>query len=85
MLLVLVAKDFDTGNWLTAGLSIVSSILELSRFEITSILIVNNLSCSFADLQKPQAEIDGKACAAVGQNSLMALYDTLFIQVAICV
>lgn len=37
--------------------------------------------CSFADLQKPQIDLDGKACAAVGQNSLMALYDTLFSQV----
>lgn len=39
------------------------------------------MSRSFADLQKPQAELDGKACAAVGQNNLMALYDTLFSQV----
>ncbi|KAF2296126.1 hypothetical protein GH714_036270 [Hevea brasiliensis] len=38
------------------------------------------VNSSFADLQKPQVEIDGKACAAVGQNSLMALYDTLFGQ-----
>nr|AQZ26218.1 delta-1-pyrroline-5-carboxylate synthase transcript variant [Beta vulgaris subsp. vulgaris] len=38
------------------------------------------VNSSFADLQKPQAELDGKACAAVGQNSLMALYDTLFSQ-----
>ncbi|KAJ4719951.1 Delta-1-pyrroline-5-carboxylate synthase [Melia azedarach] len=36
------------------------------------------INSSFADLQKPQVELDGKACAAVGQNSLMALYDTLF-------
>lgn len=35
---------------------------------------------SFADLQKPQVELDGKACAAVGQNGLMALYDTMFNQ-----
>ncbi|KAF8395170.1 hypothetical protein HHK36_019111 [Tetracentron sinense] len=35
---------------------------------------------SFADLQKPQVELDGKACAAVGQSGLMALYDTLFSQ-----
>ncbi|KAK9127018.1 hypothetical protein Scep_015864 [Stephania cephalantha] len=35
---------------------------------------------SFADLQKPQTELDGKACAAVGQNGLMALYDALFTQ-----
>ncbi|KAI3731111.1 hypothetical protein L1987_62294 [Smallanthus sonchifolius] len=38
------------------------------------------INSSFADLQKPQAELDGKACAAVGQNGLMALYDTLFSQ-----
>jgi len=37
---------------------------------------------SFSDLQKPQGELDGKACAAVGQSSLMALYDTMFSQVA---
>nr|AFP89589.1 delta-1-pyrroline-5-carboxylate synthetase [Sophora davidii] len=35
---------------------------------------------SFSDLQKPQTELDGKACAAVGQSSLMALYDTMFSQ-----
>ncbi|XP_059302477.1 delta-1-pyrroline-5-carboxylate synthase isoform X1 [Lycium ferocissimum] len=38
------------------------------------------LNSSFLDLQKPQTELDGKACAAVGQNGLMALYDTLFSQ-----
>ncbi|KAK4480978.1 hypothetical protein RD792_011842 [Penstemon davidsonii] len=38
------------------------------------------INSSFADLQKPQIEIDGKACAAVGQNGLMALYDSLFSQ-----
>ncbi|XP_021757256.1 delta-1-pyrroline-5-carboxylate synthase isoform X1 [Chenopodium quinoa] len=38
------------------------------------------VNSSFADLQKPQAELDGKACAAVGQNGLMALYDALFSQ-----
>ncbi|XP_073009048.1 delta-1-pyrroline-5-carboxylate synthase 1-like [Typha latifolia] len=38
------------------------------------------LNSSFADLQKPQLELDGKASAAVGQSGLMALYDTLFSQ-----
>ncbi|CAH9127536.1 unnamed protein product [Cuscuta epithymum] len=38
---------------------------------------------SFADLQKPQVELDGKACASVGQNGLMALYDSLFSQLDI--
>ncbi|KAH0995391.1 hypothetical protein GBA52_019255 [Prunus armeniaca] len=33
---------------------------------------------SFADLQNPQNDFDGKACAAVGQSSLMALYDTIY-------
>ncbi|KAF7831029.1 delta-1-pyrroline-5-carboxylate synthase [Senna tora] len=38
------------------------------------------INSSFADLQKPQVELDGKACAAVGQSSLMAIYDALFSQ-----
>lgn len=38
------------------------------------------LHSSFVDLQKPQIELDGKACAAVGQSGLMALYDALFSQ-----
>ncbi|XP_042512328.1 delta-1-pyrroline-5-carboxylate synthase-like [Macadamia integrifolia] len=38
------------------------------------------VNSSFADLQKPQVELDGKACAAVGQSGLMALYDVLFSQ-----
>lgn len=38
------------------------------------------VNSSFADLQKPEVELDGKACAAVGQNNLMALYDILFSQ-----
>ncbi|KAL8504710.1 hypothetical protein ACS0TY_016045 [Phlomoides rotata] len=36
-----------------------------------------------AKQQKPQVDIDGKACAAVGQNGLMALYDSLFSQLDI--
>lgn len=38
------------------------------------------INSSFADLQKPQLELDGKASAAVGQSGLMALYDALFSQ-----
>ncbi|KAK5841492.1 delta-1-pyrroline-5-carboxylate synthase-like isoform X1 [Gossypium arboreum] len=38
------------------------------------------VNSSLADLQNAQFELDGKACAAVGQSSLMALYDTLFSQ-----
>ncbi|KAL6841338.1 hypothetical protein ACP4OV_028856 [Aristida adscensionis] len=38
------------------------------------------VNSSFADLQKPQMELDGKACAAVGQSGLMAIYDMLFTQ-----
>ena len=43
--------------------------------------VISLYFCSFADLQKPQIELDGKACAAVGQSGLMALYDTMFSQV----
>jgi delta-1-pyrroline-5-carboxylate synthetase len=43
------------------------------------------VNSSFADLQKPQMELDGKACAAVGQSGLMALYDMLFNQVCLLV
>ncbi|KAJ7526505.1 hypothetical protein O6H91_16G009400 [Diphasiastrum complanatum] len=38
------------------------------------------MNSSFLDLQKPQIELDGKPCAAVGQSGLMALYDSLFSQ-----
>ncbi|KAJ7534807.1 hypothetical protein O6H91_12G004300 [Diphasiastrum complanatum] len=38
------------------------------------------MNSSFFDLQKPQNDLDGKPCAAVGQSGLMALYDTLFSQ-----
>ncbi|PPE00106.1 hypothetical protein GOBAR_DD02896 [Gossypium barbadense] len=38
------------------------------------------VNSSLAELQNAQFELDGKACAAVGQSSLMALYDTLFSQ-----
>ncbi|KAH9546290.1 hypothetical protein CY35_12G087500 [Sphagnum magellanicum] len=38
------------------------------------------MNSSFVDLAKPQVELDGKPCAAVGQSGLMALYDSLFSQ-----
>jgi delta-1-pyrroline-5-carboxylate synthetase len=38
------------------------------------------MNSSFLDLQKPQRDLDGKACASVGQSGLMALYDSLFSQ-----
>ncbi|OMO76600.1 Aspartate/glutamate/uridylate kinase [Corchorus olitorius] len=54
---------------------VTSGAVGLGRQRLRYRRLVNS---SFADLQKPQLELDGKACAAVGQNSLMALYDTLF-------
>ncbi|XP_050209866.1 delta-1-pyrroline-5-carboxylate synthase-like [Mercurialis annua] len=54
-----------------------SGAVGLGRQRLRYRKLVNS---SFADLQKPQVEIDGKACAAVGQNSIMALYDTMFSQ-----
>ncbi|KAJ0452815.1 putative glutamate-5-semialdehyde dehydrogenase, Glutamate 5-kinase [Helianthus annuus] len=46
-----------------------------------TIMLLEETIHNFVDHQKPQAELDGKACAAVRQNGLMALYDTLFSQV----
>ncbi|KAI3427906.1 uncharacterized protein J3R85_009152 [Psidium guajava] len=54
-----------------------SGAVGLGRQRLRYRKLVNS---SFADLQKPQVELDGKACAGVGQSSLMALYDTLFSQ-----
>ncbi|XP_062000845.1 delta-1-pyrroline-5-carboxylate synthase-like [Rosa rugosa] len=43
----------------------------------SSSLASQRASCSSVDLQKP-AELDGKACAAVGQPDLMALLKSVF-------
>ncbi|KHG23088.1 Delta-1-pyrroline-5-carboxylate synthase [Gossypium arboreum] len=56
---------------------VTSGAVGLGRQRLRYRKLVNS---SLADLQNPQVELDGKACAAVGQNSLMALYDTLFSQ-----
>lgn len=56
---------------------VTSGAVGLGRQRLRYRKLVNS---SLADLQKPQNELDGKACAAVGQSSLMALYDTLFSQ-----
>ncbi|XWS67124.1 hypothetical protein CRYUN_Cryun05aG0260000 [Craigia yunnanensis] len=64
----------------TQGYEIVlvtSGAVGLGRQRLRYRKLVNS---SLADLQNPQFELDGKACAAVGQSSLMALYDTLFSQ-----
>ncbi|KAJ6768075.1 GLUTAMATE SEMIALDEHYDE DEHYDROGENASE [Salix koriyanagi] len=56
---------------------VTSGAVGLGRQRLKHRRFVNS---SFSDLQKLQVDFDGKACAAVGQNSLMALYDTLFSQ-----
>lgn len=51
----------------------------MSKHSFANRLLPNR--CSSGDhLQKP-AELDGKACAAVGQPDLMALFKTLFSKV----
>ncbi|EXC04697.1 Delta-1-pyrroline-5-carboxylate synthase [Morus notabilis] len=55
---------------------VTSGAIGLGRQRLSYRKLINS---SLDDLQKPQAEIDGKSCAVVGQN-IMALYDTLFIQ-----
>ncbi|ESQ52665.1 hypothetical protein EUTSA_v10016322mg [Eutrema salsugineum] len=54
-----------------------SGAVGLGRQRLRYRQLVNS---SFADLQKPQSELDGKACAGVGQSSLMAYYETMFDQ-----
>ncbi|EOY07415.1 Pyrroline-5-carboxylate synthetase isoform 3 [Theobroma cacao] len=56
---------------------VTSGAVGLGRQRLRYRKLVNS---SLADLQNLQFELDGKACAAVGQSSLMALYDTLFSQ-----
>ncbi|CAN1257345.1 Delta-1-pyrroline-5-carboxylate synthase, partial [Linum perenne] len=56
---------------------VTSGAVGLGRQRLRYRKLVNS---SFADLQKPPCDLDGKGCAAVGQNSIMALYDTLFSQ-----
>ncbi|KAM3697962.1 hypothetical protein ACB098_06G152900 [Castanea mollissima] len=68
-------KDLNTQGYEVIVVS--SGAVGLGRQRLKYRRLVNS---SFADLQKPQVELDGKACAAVGQNCLMALYDTLFSQ-----
>ena len=48
-------------------------------------MLIILLACSFADLQNPQFDLDGKAYAAVGQSGLMAIYDTLLSQVGLLI
>ncbi|RID65170.1 hypothetical protein BRARA_D00386 [Brassica rapa] len=59
-----------------------SGAVGLGRQRLRYRQLVNS---SFADLQKPQNELDGKACAAVGQSSLMAYYETMFDQLDVTV
>ncbi|CAH8360414.1 unnamed protein product [Eruca vesicaria subsp. sativa] len=59
-----------------------SGAVGLGRQRLKYRQLVNS---SFADLQKPQTELDGKACAGVGQSSLMAYYETMFDQLDVTV
>ncbi|XP_044500260.1 delta-1-pyrroline-5-carboxylate synthase-like [Mangifera indica] len=66
----LISQDYEI-------ILVTSGAVGLGRQRLRYRKLINS---SLADLQKPQNELDGKACAAVGQNSLMALYDVLFSQ-----
>uniref|UniRef100_A0A1J3JFL2 Delta-1-pyrroline-5-carboxylate synthase n=2 Tax=Noccaea caerulescens TaxID=107243 RepID=A0A1J3JFL2_NOCCA len=59
-----------------------SGAVGLGRQRLRYRQLVNS---SFADLQKPQMELDGKACAGVGQSSLMAYYEAMFDQLDVTV
>ncbi|XP_074378606.1 uncharacterized protein LOC141720129 isoform X3 [Apium graveolens] len=75
----------STSNVFAVGEKDASKFNVKDAYLLELINIIFYIEClfshSFADLQKPQVELDGKACVAVGQNGLVALYDILFIQV----
>ncbi|XP_044473107.1 delta-1-pyrroline-5-carboxylate synthase-like [Mangifera indica] len=66
----LISKDYEI-------ILVSSGAVGLGRQRLGYRKLINS---SLDDLQKPQNELDGKACAAAGQSSLMALYDALFSQ-----
>ncbi|KAL8155500.1 hypothetical protein AgCh_000768 [Apium graveolens] len=74
----------STSNVFAVGEKDASKFNVKDAYLLELINIIFYIEClfshSFADLQKPQVELDGKACVAVGQNGLVALYDILFIQ-----
>ncbi|KAL1342084.1 hypothetical protein AAHE18_09G133000 [Arachis hypogaea] len=49
-------------------------------FVLLAVVLSPSPSRSFSDLEKPQGEFDGKACAAIEQSSLISLYDIMFLQ-----
>ncbi|GMJ12324.1 delta 1-pyrroline-5-carboxylate synthase 2 [Hibiscus trionum] len=67
----LISRDYEV-------VLVTSGAVGLGRQRLRYRELVNSSLVDY--LQNPPAELDGKACAAVGQNSLMALYDTLFSQ-----
>lgn len=69
-------KELNSGGY--EVVLVTSGAVGLGRQRLRYRKLVNS---SLSDLQNgEQLDLDGKACAAVGQSSLMALYDTLFSQ-----
>ncbi|XP_030926483.1 delta-1-pyrroline-5-carboxylate synthase-like [Quercus lobata] len=68
-------KQLNSGGY--EVILVTSGAVGLGRQRLRYRRVANS---SFADLQNPHNGFDGKACAAVGQSSLMALYDTMFSQ-----
>ncbi|OIW01013.1 hypothetical protein TanjilG_14196 [Lupinus angustifolius] len=73
--LVVKLKELNTQGY--EVILVTSGAVGLGRQRLRYRRLANS---SFSDLQNPQNELDGKACAAVGQSCLMALYDTMFSQ-----
>ncbi|KAK7829357.1 delta-1-pyrroline-5-carboxylate synthase [Quercus suber] len=73
--LIVKLKQLNSGGY--EVILVTSGAVGLGRQRLRYRRVANS---SFADLQNPHNGFDGKACAAVGQSSLMALYDTMFSQ-----
>nr|XP_025646781.1 probable delta-1-pyrroline-5-carboxylate synthase isoform X3 [Arachis hypogaea] len=77
---VVVSAISDEHTKLIKACHIFRSFPLISFLSDRSLYMSTKNNSSFSDLEKPQGEFDGKACAAIEQSSLISLYDTMFLQ-----
>ncbi|KAL4321479.1 hypothetical protein AHAS_Ahas14G0114600 [Arachis hypogaea] len=80
LIVVVVSAISDEHTKLIKACHIFRSFPLISFLSDRSLYMSTKNNSSFSDLEKPQGEFDGKACAAIEQSSLISLYDTMFLQ-----